>query len=272
MGVREVEAILQIDDRDGEKLAELDEFAHGGLVSSQSAGQDHRILRLDQQVRRFFQGAEVRLDRCRRHESVHVQERNFVFDGLLLNRHVETDIGRPLRLRIGDPVCPGEGVRHGGNGIGLVIPFHIVPDGIALHQGRVDPIDMRPPFCGVHGTGGPGDHHRDPVHVCIIDGHGSVQQPDEVMQNGQHRLPRDLGIPMGYPDSRVLMRALDDLRFYVASIMDQRIVQGPEGRSGVYAGVFDIVLLDHIHNHIGTISLLRHLHLLWSLILFLISC
>jgi hypothetical protein len=58
----------------------------------------------------------------------------------------------------------------------------------------VDPVDARPALGLVHRAGGADDEDRRPVGVRVVDRHVGVQQADQVVQDGDHRLAARLGI------------------------------------------------------------------------------
>jgi len=105
---------------------------------------------------------------------------------------------------------------------------------------------MGPPAFKIHGPRRSCNNHGDSIGVGIIDCHGTVKQPNNVMNDRQHRLAKRLGISMGYANGGVLMKAGDDFGFYISPVIDQGVMQPPKRRARVDTGIFNIILFNYI--------------------------
>jgi hypothetical protein len=147
-----------------------------------------------------------------------------VVQGILLELRVVAEIYGSLRLGHRDAVAARERLRDTGGRGRLIVPLREVAHRIALHVGRMDPIDARPPLGFVHGPGGPQDQDRRAVDVRVVDGHGGVEQADDVVQDGGHGAPGGFGEAVGDADRDLLVLGEDELGLDVAAVIDERVV------------------------------------------------
>jgi hypothetical protein len=59
------------------------------------------------------------------------------------------------------------------------------------------------------------------------------------MREHSQRFAFDLGIAVGHPDRRFFVTTSDELRRFVAAVVDYRFLQAAETRSGIGANVLD---------------------------------
>src|SRR5207244_4421388 len=126
----------------------------------------------------------------------------------------------------------------------------------SLNQRRVNPVDPRPPFARVHGTGAAHDQDRRAVTPGVVDRHGSMLQADDVVHNGGHRLAGSLGITVRDRDGDFFETAEDNLRIGLtaALVIYQRIVNAPEARTRIKRDVFNAEDFQQIDDEIRTVT------------------
>ena len=90
-----------------------------------------------------------------------------------------------------------QGLRYRADACGLVIPLHVIPNLVPLHESRMDPVDVRPALGCVHGAGAAENEHGRLVQVGAKDRHGGMLQPDHVVKCHGHRPACDTGIAGG---------------------------------------------------------------------------
>jgi hypothetical protein len=75
-------------------------------------------------------------------------------------------------------------------------------------------------------------------------------QSDRAMREHSQRFALDLGITVGHPDRRFFVTTSDELRRFVAAVVDYRFLQAAETRSGIGANVLDTKRFDDIDHEI----------------------
>ena len=159
--------------------------------------------------------------------------------------HVDGSLLAAHHHRIG----PGEGAGHRVDGGGLGVPLDVVADGLALHAGRVDPVDERAPLGLLHGAGGAHDEDGRPVEIGVVDAHGRVQQPHQVVDDGDHRLAAGAGVAVGDLHRDLLVVAQHHGRVVLA-VVHQRVVKAPVAGAGIERDVLEPVALDHVDDDV----------------------
>ena len=106
---------------------------------------------------------------------------------------------------------------------------------------------------GHHRSGAAEHHHRHAVDVGVENRHAGMLQTDHVVDDGDHRFVLRLGVAMSDGHRDFFVMAEDHFGLVIAAIVDDRIVDPAEGRTGVERGVLDIVRLHHIDDDIGAV-------------------
>jgi hypothetical protein len=114
----------------------------------------------------------------------------------------------------------------------------------------MDPIDEGAPLGFGQGAGRTDDEHRRAIEISVIDAHRRVQQSDHVMDYGDHRLAARPRITVRDLHSNFFVVA-EQYRRIVFAVIDQRIVQAPETRSGIERDVRKAVMFDQIDDDVG---------------------
>ena len=113
----------------------------------------------------------------------------------------------------------------------------------------MDPVNKRTAFGLGHGPGGADDKDRRAVEIGVVDAHRRVQQTDQIVHDGDHRLALGTGIAMGDLDGDLFVLAKQH-RWVVLAVVDQRVMQPAVARSRVERDVFEVVALDHVDDDI----------------------
>ena len=150
--------------------------------------------------------------------------------------HVDRTLARAHHHRVG----AREGARHAVDGGRLIVPFDKIANRLALNVGGVNPVDKRPALGFGQRPGGAHDEHRRAVEISVIDAHRRVQQADQVMHDGDHRLALGAGVTMGDLHGDLFMLAGQHRRIVLA-IVDQRVVQAAVARAGIERDVLEVI-------------------------------
>jgi hypothetical protein len=83
-----------------------------------------------------------------------------------------------------------------------------------------------------------------------------VLKADRAVRHHHDRLSFDLGVAMRHRDRRLFVAAGEKLRFSIAAVVDQRLVQRAEGGTGVGGDVIDVEGFDDIDHEVraGTVG------------------
>ena len=156
------------------------------------------------------------------------REIDVALDLAFLHADVETDIYRSVGRRLGD--LPGAQHRFHGRlgGTGRVVPFDVIANDRCLVRRRVNPFDPGAADMGVERPGGAKYQHRVAFAPGIEDRHAGMHQSDIRMQRDGHRPVGDLGIAVGDGDAVFLVQADNHLRFGIAEIIDDAVVETAE--------------------------------------------
>ena len=196
MLVGETQPLVDVIDRRADGFGELDGGAKAHGHARGVFGQQQRIVRRHQHVGGVVDGRLLGGD-AGRHLDMKIRHRDIFRQLGFLHRRVVDHVYRPLRLAHHDRVGARERIRHAVNAAGLIVPLGEAAHDVALGEGGVNPVDKRPAQLLVHGTGGADDEHRTAVDIGVVDAHGSVQQADDVMDDGDHWFAGGFGIAMG---------------------------------------------------------------------------
>ena len=104
---------------------------------------------------------------------------------------------------------------------------------------------------GRHRTGVVEARHEVDGHAVAVgveDGHRGVLDADGAVQQGHHRLARDLGVAVGHAHRRLLVQAGQELGPPVAAVVDDRLLQPLEARPAVRRAVLDVERPQHVHH------------------------
>src|SRR5215475_2992777 len=122
------------------------------------------------------------------------------------------------------------------------------------------PLDSRPPH-GCVDRVTDDDEHRHPVAVGVINAHRRMLQADGAVCKYSDRLPFDLRIAVRNADRRLFVAARDELRFLIASIVDDRLMERPEAGARIRTSIFNVERSEHIHHEIRPAVVRReHIH------------
>ena len=250
MLVGEVERAVDVPDRRAGGFGELHHVVESARAAAGIFGQQQRMIGLEQLLGDRRDGARIGRHRGGCRDRGGRRQRDLAGQRILLQGGVVAHIDRALRLGGHDRIGARKGFRHALDRARLVVPLDEVPDGVALHQRRMGPVDMRPPPSFVHRTGGPDDEDRHAVDIRIVDRHGGVQQPDQVVQDHGHRLAGGLGIAVGDLHRDLFVLAQHHRRL-VAAVVDERIVQAAKARARIERDGRKAVALDQIDDDVG---------------------
>ena len=244
MAGREVLPPGLIDHRALQRLGERDEALHAGRRARHAIDHDERGFRRDQQLRRFRDGAGVRLRRHHLGELRNVERLRLV-DRVLLQLRIEREQHRAHRRRGRDLVGThrrlGEMLQRGR----LVVPLgEVAGDGADVDRG-MHPFRARPALVRLHDVAADRDH-RHPVAPGVVQAHGGVLETDDAVADHRERLALDLGIAVRHLDRDLFMRAGQDLRLDVAAVIDDRLVEPAEARGAVHRQIFDVEHLEDV--------------------------
>ena len=212
--------------------------------------QQHGVLGRKKLVGDRRDRAGIGRERRRRRGGAGGRQRHPRCERLLLQRGVVAHVDRALRLRGHDRIGAREGFRHALDRGRLVVPLHVVADGVALHQRGMGPVDVRAALGLVHRAGGADDEDRHPVEIGVVDRHARMQQPDQVVQDHRHRPAGRLGIAVRDLHRDLLVLAQHHRRL-VAAVVDERIVQAAEAGAGIERDVGEAVALDQVDDDVG---------------------
>ena len=132
-----------------------------------------------------------------------------------------------------------------------VIPLRHVADESRRVLRAVDPGHFaRTPLRGIEDVTENHDH-RNAVTKGIVDSHRCVLRPDSAVTAYQRRLACDLGVAMGHRCGKIFVCGQDELRIFVAAIVDDRLLQGHIGISGNAKHVFEAQAFYNVHHEVG---------------------
>ena len=185
-----------------------------------------------------------------------IGERRRVVQPVLLETSVDRDVGRALRGALGDPPRAQDGVEHRPERHRLVGPFGVGPHRLALGIGGMEPVDGAA-FGGI-GRSRPAQHEdRNLVRPGVVKRHHGVLQPDQIVENHEARLAGDLAVALRHVERDFLCPAEDDLGPRVPGVIDQRIVEAPEARTGGKHHMLEPHRLEQVAYQVGTVFGLR---------------
>ena len=260
MAAGKIEPGVEVIHRRLDGFGELHQGIEAGLAAADKLGQQYRFLGRDQHLRRLIQGRRVRGHRRRHAGRVLGRQRHLVIQRRLLEPGVVTHIDRSLGLGHHHRISAGEGLRHAVDHRGLVVPLGVVADLRPLDAGGMDPVDLGAPLGLVHRTGGADDEDRGAVDIGVIDRHVGVDQADQIVDDGHHRLARRLGIAMRHLDRGLLVLAQHHMGIVLA-VIDQRIVEPPVTGAGVERRIGHVVAVQHVDDDVGPPAALGGDHL-----------
>ena len=131
----------------------------------------------------------------------------------------------------------------------LVIPLGKVAMNRRGILNTVIPLDAGTTLISVEEI--PGKHHdRNPVAPGVVYGHRRMLQPHGTVSHHSHRLARRFGIAMRHRDRRFLVHAGEKLGFFVAAVVDDRLLKAAEARPRIRRDVLDTSGLDDIDHEI----------------------
>ena len=81
-----------------------------------------------------------------------------------------------------------------------------------------------------------------------------MQQPDDVVHDGDHRLLACLAEAVGHTDGDLFVLAQDHFGHDVAAVVDQRVVQAAVACAWIQRGERDLELLEQIDDDIGPVA------------------
>ena len=155
--------------------------------------------------------------RVRHHAGWRVEQRNVgdrdgVVELRFLPPGVERDVDGALRFGHGHAVPTHEGLGHAQRVVGLVVPLHVVSNEVALNEGGMHPIDPWTASLEAHRAGAAHNDHRGAARVGVVDGHGRVERPHDVVHESDQRAIGYARVAVGDRNGDLLVQALDDLR------------------------------------------------------------
>ena len=116
--------------------------------------------------------------------------------------------------------------------------------------GRVDPVDKRTALGLGHRTRSTDDEDGGAIEIGVVNAHWRVQQADQVMHDGDHRLALDAGVAVGDLHGDLFVLA-EQHRRVVLAVIDQRIVQSAIARPRIQRDVLEAVAFDHVDDDVG---------------------
>ena len=221
-------------------FGELDALLPIVFLARHAAGQDQRLLGIDQQISGLLHQLGGRALHHRRHVALGIDRRQRRGKLGLLHLGVEIDVGRAARRGVRHPVGAQHRLAGRARRRRLVVPLGEVADDRALVGGGMDPVDPRPALHRIDRTGCAEDQDRHAVAPGVEDRHGRVEQADVGVHRRAHRLAGDLGIAVRDRHRRLLVQAEDHLRLLVAEEVDDRVVQAAIARAGIERDIRDI--------------------------------
>ena len=233
---------------------------HAVRSARHAVDHDHRVFRIDEQLGRFAQRGHLGLRRRRRRIARDVERRAVVVHELFLQAAVERDHDRLMRRRHHVLVGAHHGLREVLQRDWLVVPF-----GKIAHQ-RIDVLGgvrgrhARRTLGGVE-IGAAHQQNGCAIAPGVVDRHGGVLEADGAVAEHHLRLASDLEIAVRHRDRGFLVHAGDELRLGIPAVVDQRLMQAAEARSGVGIDIVDIERLDHVHHEVGAGAARNRLHL-----------
>jgi hypothetical protein len=247
---REVGAAALVDDTRLQRLGELDQQLDAVRRARHAVGDDHRVLRLGEELRRFLHGAAVARGRRGGNVARDIELVAAVgLDRLLLQPGVERDHHRTVGRRHRDLVGAHHRLRE-------VLQRHrrVVPLGEVAHQ-RVDVLR------GVEGRHArrtrrrievvAADHdHRHTVAPGVVDRHRRVLQAHGAVAERHQRLAGNLEVAVAHRDGGFLVHAGEELRHLVAAVVDERLVDAAVARGAVRRAVLDAERLDDVDHEV----------------------
>ena len=117
----------------------------------------------------------------------------------------------------------------------------------------MDPVDPGAPLLDGHRAGAAHQEHGRAIAPRVEDRHAGVLEPDDVVEDGRHRFARGLRVAVRQRHGHLFMAALQQLRPRVAAVVDDGIVDAPEGRSRVERGVLDAERPKDVDDQIGSV-------------------
>ena len=250
MLVGKVERVVDVPHGRAGRFGKRDDALEAARAPSGIFRQQHGMLGREQLVGDRGDRARVGRHESGRSGGADGRERDIAGERLLLQRRVVAHVDRALRLRGHDRIGARERFRHALDRGRLVVPLHVVADGVALHQRGMRPVDVRAALGFVHRAGGADDEDRHAVEIGVVDRHAGMQQPDQVVQDHRHRLAGRLGVAVRDLHGDLLVLAQHHRRL-VAAVVDQRIVQAAKARAGIERDVGEAVALDQVDDDVG---------------------
>ena len=220
-------------------------------------GDDDRILRVDQQSRRFGDRTGIALRRRRHREPRDPQtRRDLVRDRIFLQPAVDDQQHRHHRRRHRNLVGAHRRLGEVRQRDRLIVPLDVV-----AHHGRrvlhaVRPLDARPPQRRVERVAGQ-DVDRHAVAVGVVDRHRRVLHADRAVTQRRHRLALGLEVAVGHRHRRLFVQAGDELGRCVAAVVDDRLVDAAEARAGIGGDELEVQRLDHVDHEVAAGSVGR---------------
>ena len=250
VGFWEVHPAALVDHLRLQELGQLHQEPDAVLASSDTVGDDHRVLRVGEQLRCLFHGAAIALRRRGRNVTRNGEPFAVIADRLLLQTGVERDCDRSAGRRHGDLEGAHEGLREV-----LERDRRVVPFGEVTHQ-RVDVLrrvecrHARRPMGGIKIIAADDDHGHT-IAPRVVDGHRGMLQTHRAVAQRHQRLAGGLEVAVRHADPGFLVRASEEFRHLVAAIIDHRFVDPAITGSTVRGHVLDVERLDDVDHEIG---------------------
>ena len=202
------------------RFGQLDDQVHALLATHRiRSGEDHRILRVDQQLCDFFNSA--RFGSRGRSQS---EFRNVQFRTILSFRFLQVTVGdnqcRTVRDGHPDLVCADRGLAEVRQRLRCVVPLHVIAQHRAGVLCAVFPLDAGPPFIGSQCVAGE-KVNRNAGDERVIDHHRRMLQSDGSVRSDGHRFPFDAEVTGRDADRGFFVIAHYPFGALVAAVVDK---------------------------------------------------
>ena len=221
MAGREIESSVSVENGNTEKFGKLCEGQESRFLPPYPISDHHRRPSLKEPADRLYKTLLRRLKGKGCWIAIQRGKGNLAVELLLLDIAVIANIDRAHGICCGQSIGADEGIGNRLHAPWLVIPLDKVPHQISLNQGSMDPVDPGPAMGGIHRPRSSHNNHRQSIAPGVIDRHGGVLEPHDIMDRCRHGSSLSPGIAVGQCHSDLLVSTEDNLRHVIATVVDK---------------------------------------------------
>ena len=249
---REIHALPPVHDRSLQQFGKLHQQLQSFWSARGASRHNERALCSHEQFRNFRNCGSITGRRRRHRKPGNAKAASIFFgDRLFLENRVSHNDRGSHRGRHRNLVGAHGRVRKLPQRDRRIVPFRVVADHRAGILHGMGPLDVASTPRSIRNISND-DVHWDAIGIGVVDCHRRVLQSNSAVRHDHHRPAFDLRVAVGHRNRRLFMAACQQLGSFVAAIINDRLVQRAERRSGVGGDVIEIERLDNVQHEVRT--------------------